>query len=135
RLADRVGGLLRADGEDGDLAAVLLLEPERLLDGVLVELVDHTVGGSTVYRAVRRVELAFGLGVRDLLDQDDNIHVGGRPPCPCLHRSGERSGRGRVRGFSPRVPNSRTEFGAGSVLAPTAAAACGVLVSPPNVTG
>src|SRR5690606_19895249 len=31
-------------------------------------------------------------------------------------------GRGRVRGFSPRVPNTRTEFGGGWALTPSPAA-------------
>src|SRR5699024_9092580 len=60
--------------QNGDLTAVLLLEEQRLLDGVLVELVDDAVGRFSVERLVFGVELPFGRRVRDLLDQNDNIH-------------------------------------------------------------
>ncbi len=44
RLADRVGGPLRPDAQDGDLTVVGFLDHERLLDGALVDLVEHRVG-------------------------------------------------------------------------------------------
>ena len=52
RLADRVGGPVRADGHHGDLAALRLLDQQSLLDGALVDLVEHGVGRLTVQRVV-----------------------------------------------------------------------------------
>jgi hypothetical protein len=48
RLADGLGGPLRADAHDGDLTVVGLLDHERLLDGALVDLVEHRIGGVPV---------------------------------------------------------------------------------------
>src|SRR5699024_8652379 len=71
-LADGLGGLVGSHRQDGDLTAVFLLEEQRLLDGVLVELVDDAVGRFSVECLVLGVELPFGRRVRDLLDQNDN---------------------------------------------------------------
>src|SRR5690606_42164271 len=67
-----------------------------------VGFVDHAGDPGSVALAVRRVEFAFGLGARDLLDQGDNIHVGGRPPCPCLRRPRGRSGTRARPWFLPK---------------------------------
>ena len=53
RLADRLGGPVRAHRHDGHRAAVGLLELQRLLDGALVDLVEHRVGGVPVQGTVR----------------------------------------------------------------------------------
>ena len=47
-LADRLGGALRACGQEGDraFAALFLLDQQRLFDGALVDLVQHGVGGA-----------------------------------------------------------------------------------------
>ena len=74
RLADRLGCLLRAHRQDRDLAAVRLLQPQAFLDRVLVELVDHRVGGVAVQRAVLGPQRALRPGVRHLLHQDDDVH-------------------------------------------------------------
>jgi hypothetical protein len=74
RLADRVGGRVRADRQDGDLAALRLLEGQRLLDGVLVHLVDDVVGRGAGDGVVRRVQLALTARVGDLLDKNDDVH-------------------------------------------------------------
>ena len=69
-----VGGLVRAHGEDGHLTAVGLLDRQRLLDRVLVELVDDAVGGLAVERLVVGPQLALGRRVGDLLHADDDVH-------------------------------------------------------------
>jgi hypothetical protein len=74
RLADGVGGRVRTDGQDGDRAAVRLLDRQRLLDGVLVHLVDDVVGGGPDDRVVLRVQRALAAGIGDLLDQNDDLH-------------------------------------------------------------
>jgi hypothetical protein len=82
RLADRLGRPLRAHRQDGDLAAVGLLEPERLLHRVLVDLVHHRVDRLAVQRVVRLGQPALRPGVGHLLDQYDDVHVLGPPPPP-----------------------------------------------------
>ena len=52
-----------------------LLDHERLFDGVLVDLVDDVVGGGAGDGVVRRVHLALATGIRDLLDQNDDVHA------------------------------------------------------------
>ena len=74
RLADRLGGLLRAHRHDRDLAAVRLGQPQAFLDRVLVEFVDHPVRGVPVQGAVGGPQRALRPGVRYLLDQDDDVH-------------------------------------------------------------
>ena len=46
---------------------------ERGLDGALVDLVEHGVSGFTIKRVVGLGELSLGPGVRNLLDQNDNV--------------------------------------------------------------
>jgi hypothetical protein len=74
RLADGVGRLLRAHGDDRDLAAVSLSLAKALLDRVVVEFVDHGIGGVPIQSAVICPELALRPGVRYLLDQDHDVH-------------------------------------------------------------
>ena len=85
RLADRLGGLLRAHGQDGDLGLVTRLalrlgDLQALLDGVLVKLVDEPVHRRAVHRRIRRLELALGRGIWHLLDAHDDVHGLHRPP-------------------------------------------------------
>jgi hypothetical protein len=56
-----------------------LFEAQALLDGVLVDLVDHGVDGLTVQRVVGLRQPALGPGVRYLLDQDDDVHARSGP--------------------------------------------------------
>src|SRR6195952_4243784 len=51
-----------------------LLARKRLLQGVLVHLVDHVVGGGPRDGVVLRVQLPLAARVRDLLDQNDDVH-------------------------------------------------------------
>ena len=77
RLLDRVGGLLGTDAQRGhrDLLAVgLLLELERLLDGVLVELGEQT-GHADAVHGVVGLEVPVGGRVGHVLHTDDNVHV------------------------------------------------------------
>jgi hypothetical protein len=73
-LLEGIGGALRTDGEDGDLTLVRFGEPQRLLDGILVDLREQTVDVGAVRRVVLGVEGAVRLGVRDVLDADDDVH-------------------------------------------------------------
>ena len=75
-LADGVGGAVRTCGEDGHLAALSLLDQERFLDGALVDLVEHCIGGLAVKRVVTVGQLALGPRVGDLLDQNNNVRHG-----------------------------------------------------------
>jgi hypothetical protein len=63
-----------------------LLEDEGLLDGVLVDLVDDVVRAPPGDGVVRRVQVALAPRVRDLLDQNDDVHR------PDLRASGVRAG-------------------------------------------
>jgi hypothetical protein len=81
RLADRLGGVRRAHGEHGDLATVRFLDLQRLLDGVLVHLVDDVVGRPAVHCVVVSAQVALGAGVRHLLDEYDDLH---RSPTPLI---------------------------------------------------
>ena len=56
------------------------LDPQALLDGVLVKLVDEPVHRRAVQRGVRSLQLAVGRGVWHLLDADDDVHGRHRPP-------------------------------------------------------
>ena len=78
RLADRLGGALRARGQQGHRAlgavgGLFLPDQQRLFDGALVDLVQHGVGGLTVQGPVAVGELALRPGVWDLLDQDHDV--------------------------------------------------------------
>ena len=57
RLADGLGGAAGTDGDHGDLAAVGLLEQQRLLDRTLVDLVEDGVGGLTIQGVSASVSL------------------------------------------------------------------------------
>ena len=57
RLADGLGGAGRAHGQDRHLAAVLLLDLQRLLDRVLVHLVDDVVRRSPLNGVIARVQV------------------------------------------------------------------------------
>jgi hypothetical protein len=74
-LADGVGGRVRAHGQHRDLAPLAVADEQRLLDGVLVHLVDDVVGRGAVDGVVRRVEPALTARVRDLLDKNDDVHA------------------------------------------------------------
>ena len=77
-LADRLDRLVRAHREHGDLAAALgLFDLQGLFDGVLVELVHHTVDAFAVDGLVG-AEFLLGPRVGDLLHADDDVH--GRRP-------------------------------------------------------
>ena len=66
----------RADRQHGDLTLARGLDDlQRLLDGVLVELGQQPVDTLTVDGAVGVAERALGLGVRDVLDTDDDVHA------------------------------------------------------------
>ena len=75
RLAHGVHGLLGADRHrrDGDVVGVLglLLEPERLLDGVLVELRQQPVDADAVDGVVS-LEVTVRRGVRHVLHANDD---------------------------------------------------------------
>ena len=72
RLADGVGGVGRADGQDRDLALAGLDDLQRLLDGVLVELGQQAVDTFTVDGVVG-VELSVCGGVWDVLHRDNDV--------------------------------------------------------------
>src|SRR3954447_948882 len=111
-LADRVGGLVRAHREDRHLAAVRLLDRQRLFDGVLVELVDDTVGGFAIEGVVVAPQLAFGRRVRHLFHADDDVHS--VYALPDTLRNAPWTGAGSRVGTT-RVPNPRNTFGFGGV--------------------
>ena len=75
RLADRLGGALGTGGQHGHraVAALALLDLQRLFDRALVDLVQHRVGGLTVQRVIAVSQLALRPGVWDLLDQDHDV--------------------------------------------------------------
>ncbi len=78
RLAQRLARSLGTHREIGDLAFARLLDHlQRLLDGVLVELAQAAVDGGTVGGVVGG-EGPVARGVRDVLDQYDDLH--GRDP-------------------------------------------------------
>lgn len=55
---------------------MLLLDLESGLDGVLVDLIQDDVRGLTVHGEVILTQLALGVGVGDLLNQNDDVrHV------------------------------------------------------------
>jgi hypothetical protein len=65
---------LTAERDERDLPPVLLAQPERLLDGELVVgayLVVHPLADDV---APARRDLDLRLGVRDLLDEDEDVH-------------------------------------------------------------
>src|SRR6478609_4968509 len=95
RLADGVERLLRANAESGHRGVVagLLLDLQRLLDAVLVELRQQTVDADAVHGVVR-LELPVGSGVGDVLHTDDNVHggvAGTAPPVSDFEARRERS--------------------------------------------
>src|SRR5690606_17215997 len=51
-----------------------LAELECLLDGILVELAQQAIDVHAVGRVVGGVEPPLGLGVRNVLDADDDVH-------------------------------------------------------------
>ena len=78
RLADRLGGTLGTGGQHGHgaLAALFLLDQQRLFDGALVDLVQHGVGGLTIEGEVTGGELALRPCVWDLFDQNHDVGHG-----------------------------------------------------------
>src|SRR5690606_3468617 len=73
--ADRFGGLLRTHGEQGHLTAVSLSQPQRLLDGVLVHLINDVVGRVAVDGVVPP-QRPLGAGVGHLLDEYRDAYPG-----------------------------------------------------------
>src|SRR5437764_5145460 len=69
RLADGVGRAIRAYRDHGDLALAGFLDLQRLFDGLLVDLVEHGVGGSAVARVVGAGALPLRVRGRYRLDQ------------------------------------------------------------------
>ena len=79
RLAERVGGLLGPERDDDDLGVGVALEPQRLLDGVRVEVVERPLAG-TVEALRARIEPAGPFG--DVLHADGDLHDRGRSYIP-----------------------------------------------------
>ena len=73
RLAQRVDGLLGPERDEHDLAALRLLDPERLLDGVEVGRVERRLAGA-VEPLRGRVDPLVDGRVRHLLDADGDLH-------------------------------------------------------------
>ena len=73
RLAQRVDGLLGAQRHEHDLAALRLLDPERLLDRVQVGRVECRLAGA-VEPLRGRVDPLVDGRVRHLLDADGDLH-------------------------------------------------------------
>ncbi len=73
RLAQRLERLLGPEGEHDDLAALRLLEPERLLDGVHVGGVQRALAAS-LEPAGRVVEPLHRGCIGNLLHADDDLH-------------------------------------------------------------
>src|SRR5207247_1611683 len=98
---------LRAEGEGDDAAPVLLLQADRLLEGVLVRpvhLVIHAVPPDVL--PVRR-DLELEVRVRDLLHAYDEVqgHCGGEIPEPPLEGFGvpDTAARSSSREVCPRA--------------------------------
>src|SRR5204862_4986927 len=72
RLAERVGGPLRADRDDDHLVVAVALQPQRLLDGVRVEVVERSL---TRPVEALRAGIDPALSLRDVLDADSNLHA------------------------------------------------------------
>src|SRR6478609_5004738 len=137
RLAHRVDGLLRTDGQRGDLGvlAELLLQLERLLHGVLVELREEPVDAHAV-NGVVRLELPVGSGVGYVLHTDNNVHGGvavtappvhsvcvarllaGHPPWNGSHRWGQSQSRLGHIGYQGRTMRSRIRPTTSHAIAP-----------------
>jgi hypothetical protein len=83
RLADGLGGPVRTHGQDDDLAALSLLDAQRLLDGVLVHLVDDVIGARPFDRVVVGTQAALSTRIRHLLHKYDDLHACAKPPT-CL---------------------------------------------------
>src|SRR5215213_8901745 len=83
RLADRIHGLLGAHAQRRHLDVLgvlgLLLDLERLLDGVLVELGEQSVHAHTVDGLVV-LEVPVTGGVRNVLHTDSDLHGRDGPP-------------------------------------------------------
>lgn len=80
RLAQRVLGVVRAHGHDGDLGVVGLLgDAQGLLDRVLVQLGEQAVDGLTVGRQVVG-ETAVAGRVGDVLHTDSDLQGHGLSP-------------------------------------------------------
>src|SRR4029453_13663251 len=89
RLPDAVLRALRAHGDDENLAALSILDPQRLLDRVRVEGVDRTFAGAVEPLRIgidSRVSRALG----HVFDTDGDLH-------------GERTLIGRRAWFAPRT--------------------------------
>src|SRR6185436_19520221 len=74
RLADHLGDARRPGRADDHFAAVLLLEPERLLERVGVGLVHLEAGVLVADPGFVVVEAGLPLAGGDLLDADGNFH-------------------------------------------------------------
>src|SRR4029077_14109729 len=75
RFANYLGDARRPRGADDDLAAVLLLEAQRLLERVLIRLV-HLEGAILLADpGLAVVETRLPLARRDLLDADGDLHA------------------------------------------------------------
>src|SRR5207237_8052198 len=71
---DRLEGPGRAHRDDHDLAAILLDQLEPGFDRVLVARVEDQVHPLPDEPLGLRVELAGSVGIRDLLDADEDVH-------------------------------------------------------------
>src|SRR5699024_5802961 len=72
-LADGLRGPVAARAQHGDFTVLGLLDLEGLFDRALVDLIQHGVRCLAVQGEVPLAELALGPGVRNLLDQYDNV--------------------------------------------------------------
>ena len=68
-------GARRTGGAHHDLAAVLLLEPQRLLERVGVRLVELEAGVVVADPGLRLVDAQLPLARHDLLDADGDLHA------------------------------------------------------------
>ena len=94
--------------QDGDVAVVLLREEQRLLERVVVRLVDLKSQALLYDALAAGGDLEVGLGrLGHLLHTDDDVHVFPVPPESQLRAPGLR----RCRRYRPRAPSPRVRPG------------------------
>src|SRR5579872_5310512 len=77
RFAHDVDAALRSHRHDGDrrIAAYGLFEPQRFLDRVLVERVEHVLDAGAIEALGGGIEAFFRVGIRYLFDRHNDLHA------------------------------------------------------------